>query len=412
MSSNRTLIGIDNRDPTPGCATDSSSVAEELSIENWDLPPFNQWSFQNMRRIFPVATVSRGTGPAAQFTRNPVDLDRIPVIRADGSNSTVNEVLEETETNGFLVLHRGEIIAERYFGGMQPDTQHLTQSVSKSIVGTLAGIYVDRGLLDLAAPVADYVPELTESAYADAVVGDVLNMRTGVKFNEDYTDPDAEFALLDIASGWKDARTGREPDTIHGLLRSIGRQRRHGEYFQYRSIDSDVVGWVCEKIGGDPLPDLVSREIWARLGAENDASFTVDKSGTALADGGFSATLVDLGRFAQMHLDRGQSTGQKIVSGKWVDSCRCGDVKAFKVLYEHYAAHYPHSSYANHWWVLDGRRKIYSARGIFGQMIYIDPSAELVVVKLSSWPNHLDLDRTLNTYRAVEAVSEYLKTFA
>lgn len=110
-------------------------------------------------------------------------------------------------------------------------------------------------------PVADYVPELSGSAYANASVGDVLNMRTGVKFNEDYTDPDAEFTLLDIAAGWKQSRTGKEPGTIHDLLQSIGGQREHGEYFQYRSIDSDVIGWVCERAGGDLMANLVSREI-------------------------------------------------------------------------------------------------------------------------------------------------------
>lgn len=408
MSSDHIRTGFDDQDATSENTIGFSSAADELSIENWDLPPFNQWSFQNMEQIFPVATVSRGTGPVAQFSRNPIDLDDIAVVRNDGSNTTVSGTLEETETDGFLVLHWGEIVYEKYFRGMEPDTLHLTQSVSKSIVGTLAGIYVDRGLLDLAMPVADYVPELSESAYADASVGDVLNMKTGVKFNEDYADPDAEFALLDIAAGWKQARTGKEPGTIHDLLQSIGGQREHGEYFQYRSIDSDVIGWVCEKIGGDLLANLVSREIWSRLGTENDACFTVDKSGTSLADGGFSATLRDLGRFGQMHLDRGLSSNQRIVSGAWVDSCRRGDVEAFKVLYGHYADHYPDSAYENHWWVLDSRREIYSARGIFGQMIYIDPAAELVTVKLSSWPTHLDLDRTLNTYRAVEAIAERL----
>lgn len=397
---------------TDGDASTSPSGESRVSLENWDLPPFNHWSFQNMDRIFPVASVSRGTGPVTEFASTPVDLDDIPVERADRSKATVSDVLGETETDGFLVLHRGKIVYEKYFRGMQPHTLHLTQSVSKSIVGTLAGIYVDRGLLQLAAPVAELVPELSDSAYADASVGEVLHMQTGVMFNEDYTDPDAEFALLDVAAGWKPARSDGEPETIRELLRSVGRQRNHGEYFEYRSIDSDVIAWLCEKAGGEPLQHLVSREIWSKLGAEHDASFTVDKAGTALADGGFSATLRDLGRFGQMHLDRGQFGDESIVSGEWIDSCRCGSTEAFGVLYGHYAEHYPDAAYANQWWVLDVGRGTYSARGIFGQMIYIDPDSELVAVKLSSWPTHLDLERTLNSYRAVEAIADQLSTEA
>lgn len=408
MSTEHNLTRPGAQVPSPEGQVDPLSTVDEMSLENWDLPPFNLWSFQNVERIFPVATVSKGNHPVAQFNRTTVDLDAVPVARTDKSTSTVLGVLIETETNGFLALHRGEIVAEKYFHGMKPDTLHLTQSVSKSIVGTLAGIYVDKELLNPAATVADYVTELSQSAYADASVGDVLNMRTGARFNEDYTDSEAEFALLDIAAGWKRARTGEEPETIHELLKTVGKQRDHGNHFQYRSIDCDVIGWVCEKVGGDRLANLISEEIWGKLGAESDACFTVDKSGTSLADGGFCATLRDLGRFAQMHLDRGLFSGRRIVSGEWVDSCRRGDVAAFGVLYGHYADHYPNAAYTNQWWVLDSAKGTYSARGIFGQMIYIDPAAEFVAVKLSSWPTHLDLDRTLNTYRAVEAIAGHL----
>jgi len=320
----------------------------------------------------------------------------------------VREVLDTTETDGFLVLHRGEIVCEEYFNGMAPDTLHLAQSISKSVTGTLVGIFIERGLIDRNASVTDYLPELQNSGYAGATVEHVINMRTGVKFTEDYTDPDADFAFLDRAAGWKELKDEDDPKSVHDLLVSIEGQRPHGEFFQYRSIDTDVLAWICERVGAASLTELIGTEIWSRIGAEYDANFTVDREGTALADGGLNATLRDFGRFGQMYLDRGFVNGRQVASANWIDGCRQGDTEAFRVLYGDFAAHYPNAGYSNQWWVVDGRRGVYSARGVFGQFIYIDPELELVVVKLSTWPTFLDTGRGLDTYRMVEAIAAHL----
>ena len=383
-------------------------VDKRVTLENWDTPPFISWSFQNMARIFPVATVSRGKGPVSILDLNLQNLNDLPVRLMDDSQSTVGGVIADTNTDGLLVLHKGKIVVEDYFGSMTEDTLHLAQSVSKSVVGTLVGIYLDRGQLDLSDPVREHVPELAQSGYADATVHNLLNMQTGVRFNEDYTDPDAEFALLDMAAGWKKRITGEEPETIYDLLVSIANDRNHGDYFQYRSIDTDVLAWICERVGGARLAELISQEIWSRIGAEKDASFTVDQAGTSLADGGFNATLRDFGRFGQMHLDKGSFNGQQIVSESWINNCRTGDPDKFKVLYSEFAEFYPRAAYANQWWVVDTERHIYSARGVFGQMICIVPESELVVVKLSSWPTFLDFERGIHSYRMVEAIAEHL----
>lgn len=381
---------------------------QTITLANWDTPPFNRRAFLNMSEVMPVAPVLRGDGPVWEFGRNRCDLDTVALTRVDGGATTVREVLDTTETDGFLVLHRGEIVCEEYFNGMGSDTLHLAQSVSKSVVGTLVGIFVGRGLIDRNALVTDYLPELKNSGYAGATVDHVANMQTGVKFIEDYTDPEADFAFLDSASGWKDFKDEDCPRSIYGLLMSIKAERPHGEYFQYRSIDNDVLAWICERVGGAHLTELISTEIWSKLGAEHDASFTVDREGTALADGGFNATLRDFGRFGQMYLDRGVVAGQQIADPDWIDGCRRGDTEAFGVLYGDFARHYPNAGYSNQWWVVDGKHGVYSARGVFGQFIYIDPESEMVAVKLSTWPTFLDVDRGLNTYRMVEAIAAHL----
>ncbi|WP_231987718.1 serine hydrolase domain-containing protein [Pseudomonas thivervalensis] len=307
------------------------------------------------------------------------------------------------------MLHQGKVVSEQYFNGMQPHTLHLLQSVSKTIVGSLVGRLIGQGRIDPQAPVSHYVPELSASGYGDARVQDLLDMRTGVRFREDYTDPDAEFIQLDIASGWRERGERASPDSIYGLLKSLSKDREHGQFFEYRSVDTDMLAWVCERACGERLPVLLSREIWSRLGAEQDANITLDRVGTALADGGMSATLRDLGRFAQMYLQGGHFNSQQIVPETFVRACGRGSTPAFEVLYGYYTKHFPTAAYSNQCWVLDSEQGTYSARGVFGQSIYWDPASEVAIVKLSSWPDFINPEWTLDTFRACAAVVEEIQ---
>lgn len=383
---------------------------KQIGKHNWDSPPYNRWSFQNMSQLFPVAPIHRGSKVVTQLERNDHSLDAVRFTCVDGSEVDLETFLVNSYTDGFLVLHRGRIITERYFNGMKSNTLHLLQSVSKTIIGSLAGRLISQGKIDPLATVGTYVPELLTSGYADATIENLLNMQTGVKFREDYTDPSAqEYIHLDIASGWRERGEHNAPETIHDLLKSIGSDRDHGQIFEYRSVDTDVLGWVCEKAGGDRLPNLLSREIWSKLGTEHDANITVDRVGTSLADGGMSATLRDVGRFAQMYLQGGFFNGEQIVPEAFVRACGTGSTAAFEVLYGHYVKHYPNSAYSNQCWVVNSQKGIFCARGVFGQCIYWDVESEVSVVKFSTWPDFVNPEWTVNTFRACEAIIKSLK---
>ncbi|TNF04601.1 MAG: class C beta-lactamase-related serine hydrolase [Gammaproteobacteria bacterium] len=385
--------------------TDQKLVAQH----NWDSPPYNRWSFQHMSQLFPVAAIHRGSAKVTELPRRERMLDAVSFKLLNGQQTDLISFLNDTYTDGFMVLHRGAVASEQYFNGMLPHTLHLLQSVSKTLVGTLTGILIGQGKIDPEMTVRDYVPELDGCGYGDASVQDVLDMRTGVKFNEDYTNPNAEFIQLDIASGWRERGDRTSPDSIYDLLKSIPKERNHGEYFQYRSVDTDVLGWICERAGGKRLAALLSEEIWSKLGAEQDANITLDSVGTALADGGVSACLRDLARFAQMHLQGGKFNGHQIVPESFIAACGRGSTPAFEVLNRGYVEHLPNAAYSNQCWVLDSERGIYSARGVFGQMIYIDPQSDTVIIKLSSWPDFTNLEWTINTYRACAAITEELQ---
>jgi CubicO group peptidase (beta-lactamase class C family) len=380
--------------------------SKRITTLNWDQPGKAAWSFRNIRRLFPTAPVRRGAGPVAALPRAPEDLDRLPLARDDGSGITLIDFLRASDTNGFIVLHRGAIVYERYFNGLEPEDAHLAMSVSKSVAGDLMGILVDEARIDPEAPVTHYLPELKSSGYAGAMVQHLLDMQTGIKFSEDYYDPDAECFLIDIACGWKPPRRPDDPISLNDMIRALKPERAHGEYFTYRSADTDLLGWLMETVTGTDLAELMSDRLWSRLGTEHDAYYCLDKVGTPLADGGFCASLRDFARFGQMHLDQGLFNGRQIVPSDWVRRTRRGDPSKFRA--EPYKTQLPKGAYSHQWWIRDTHTGVQLARGIFGQMIYVDPPNEMVVVKLSTWPKPTMPEMVVETLRAIDTIAAWV----
>jgi CubicO group peptidase (beta-lactamase class C family) len=379
---------------------------KRMTLENWDSAPFNRWSFQNVRSVLPTRAVARGH-EVSVLSAAAQALDDVACTDSQGRPTTVGEMLAGTYTDGFILLHRGRIVVERYLNGMSEMSLHLSQSVSKSLVGTLVGLMAGRGLLALGRPVSHYVPELGGCGYAGATLGQVLDMRSGVRFVEDYLDVDSEMGTLDRVSGWKPARSG-DPGGIYDLILRLKQERPHGGHFAYRSIETDVLGWVLERVTGLGLAELMSHELWQPLGCEADACFTVDRAGTCLADGGLNACLRDYARFGQLYLDEGFANGRQIVPADWIAASRRADMEAFRPLYGERFSDFPQAGYSRQWWVLDSETGRQAALGVFGQMIYIDPAAAIVAVKLSSWPDFLNDAMRVATIRAIEAIARVL----
>ncbi|PWJ93721.1 MULTISPECIES: serine hydrolase [Mesorhizobium] len=383
------------RDPT---APGSSLVPRQ----DWDRAPWNRWTFQHVRDLLPTTQVWRGAGPASLLPADLRDIDAI-AFAAEGQAYTIGSFLETSYADGLLVLHGGKIVAERYLNGMTPHTQHLSQSVAKSVVGTVAGILIGRGVVDPAASLTHYLPELEATAYRGATVQHVLDMTSGVAFDETYTALDSHMAQLDVASGWKDRWNPNWPTNVWDLILSLkDLECPHGTSFRYRSIETDLLSFVLQRAAAAPLGELVSRELWAPMGAEEDAYFTVDAAGYALGDGGFNATLRDYARFALLHLRGGEIDGRRIVSTEWITGTRFGaDPTLFGGVYQEVL---PAGAYHNQFWIEDTVRGVYMARGVFGQLIYIDPVADFAAVVLSSWPEFVSSTRMRTALAAVRAI--------
>ena len=369
---------------------------------DWDRPPWNRWAFQNVREILPTTEVWRGAGEVRILPRADRDLDGLAVKGVAGDTATLSGLLDETYTDGFLVIKNGAIVYERYFNGMTSRSLHLSQSMAKSVTASAAGVLVGRGLLDVGAPVTNYLPELNDTAYRGASLQQVLDMTTGVRFDESYSNPYSDIGRSDVASGWKPVPPDSDPNFrwprhMFELILSLDElERRHGELFAYRSIETDVLAFCMERAAGKRLPQIISEEIWQKMGAEESASFTVDAAGYGLADGGFNATLRDYGRFGMLYLEGG------LVPQGWIEATRNGNHTIF---HAPYTLSLPEGAYKNQWWIEDPRSRTIMARGVFGQLIYVNWDTNMVVVKLSSWPDFLNTEFNIATLGAIHAIA-------
>ncbi len=391
-------------------ADDTIPSGDAVTRANWQDPPYLRWAYVHIPEILEATRVPRG-GPVSPLPRAERNLDGVS-FTVRGERHTIGEMVAATTTDGFLVLHRGRILMERYGGAMSESTPHLLQSVSKSLTSGLAGALVGAGRLDPDAPVTRYVPDLRGGSFEGCSVQDLLDMRAGTRFSEAYENPDADIRLSEQVAGWRPrTRPGLPPD-LYAYMTGLQNQGPHGGPFEYRSILTDVLGWVLERAGGDSFANLYARHIWIPLGAERDAAITVDRGGAALADGGLCVTLRDLGRFGLMHLRGGLIDGRRVLPEGWtarVGVPRPDLVAAFGDALAYPGVATPSSHYHDQWWVFDADRGIYGGIGIHGQALVIHRPADAVIVKLSTHTDPLDREKHELALAAAVALGDTLE---
>jgi CubicO group peptidase (beta-lactamase class C family) len=377
-----------------------------VTLDNWQTAAQIGWTFCHIAEIFPTAVISRGSGPAAPLQRRIEPVAELPCRDQDGNQSTVGEIMAATNTDGWMVVHGDRILAEQYAETMEPAILHLLMSVSKSIVGILVGALVGEGVLNVEEEVTAYVPELAPSGYRGATVRHLLDMRSGIAFSEDYLDPDSEVRVLEQAVGWAPRRSPDVPRTLRGFLLTLRQCMPHGGAFDYRSCESDILGWVCEAASGRRFPELASELVWSRLGVDFDANIGVDSEGTGLFDGGISAALCDLARFGVMIAQEGASlSDHQIVPEAWIaDSFAGGPDSRQAFAASSNDTRMPGGMYRNQFWFPWPDRQVLLCLGIHGQMVYVDRATGLVAVKLSSWPTPQDSWRLFSTLAAFDAI--------
>jgi len=272
-----------------------------------------------MREFLPTVNVSRGIGPPSDlgYALDP-GIDEVE-FRPWGEETqmTWNESLMKNYTDGILILHKGKVVYEKYFGELTETDVHAVMSVTKSFTGTLASLLVAEDVIDENAPMMEYIPELSGSAFGDATVRQVMDMTTGLAFSEDYTDPNAEIWTFSAAGNPLPKPADYQgPVGYFEYLQTVRKEGEHGEDFGYKTVNSDALGWLISRVTGKKVSDYLSERIWSRLGMELDAYYQIDALGIPFAGGGFNAGLRDLGRFGELIRNHGAFQGEQIIPRK------------------------------------------------------------------------------------------------
>ena len=378
-----------------------SGGGDVANADNWQTAPYNRWAYWHVEEVLPTQVIAAAEHPrelvAASVALDPLD---VAVTRVNDEPATVGDILADTYTDAFLVLQDGMLVTEWYGPEGNPARTHAVMSVTKSVIGCLAAALVDDQLLDTDRPVTDYIPELVGSGYAGATVRDVLDMRSGVHFEENYTNPISDVHLL-----------SESPGGVYAYLTGLAAEADHGSRFLYRSAETDVLGWVCERAAGRPVADLISTFIWQPLGAEFDAQMICDPTGTAYHDGGMCATARDMGRFGQMLLDGGTvpvgaDETRTVVGARWLRDSWAVDADARTVFSTSPSELSMRGGwYRNQFWFRPGAYgDVLLCLGIHGQMVHVSRRTHTVCVKFSTWPEAQSPVFFQDTLRALDAL--------
>ena len=372
--------------------------------------PALRYSVNHMRELNPTREVRAAKEKYFTFkTKIDDGIDSVTFIpTGETEPMTIAQSLDKNYVDGIIVVHKGKIVYEKYPAGLKQDGIHAAMSVSKSFTGTLGSILIAEGVIDENKLVSDYVPELAKSGFGDATVRQVMDMTTAIKYSEDYNDPNAEVWSFTAAGNPFRPADYQGPKDYYEYLQTVQKLpgHEHGQAFAYRTVNTDVMGWIISRVTGKSITELISELIWVPMGAKYDGYYQVDPAGIAFAGGGFNLNLRDMAVFGEMLRNNGKVGRKQVIPAAAVeDITRGGDLGVFE------RGDHPELkgwSYRNMWWITNNENKAYCARGVHGQVIYIDPTAEMVIVRFSSNPMAANKYNDPYSLPAYQAIADYL----
>jgi CubicO group peptidase (beta-lactamase class C family) len=363
---------------------EARSFRHAWTIDNWDNGgPLMRYVFLNMPEFWNHSIISRA-GSVRVLPDNPrADVSGF-VATTDRGKISLADYVNDSTVNGAIILHQGKIVFEAY-PRMRPYDKHLYMSVSKALASTLIAILEDRELVDTSTPVKNYLPELTDSGWADVAVRDVLDMASGIgclqQIDGAYDNPDLCYYQFEASLGWLRA-TDKTWDDTYKYIASMSPHRPPGEAFEYTSTNTFVLAWLAEQVAGRKYADLISSEIWQLIGAESDALLVAPRHGVQIASSGISSTLRDMARFGLLFTPSGRDVLHPVISESYLDKIQNGGRPAiFNAGREDKAREVDgeparHNSYQWDFVMDDGD---FFKGGYGGQGLYISPSRDLVI---------------------------------
>ncbi len=327
-------------------------------------------NFNRIKELIPVSTMIAANKPF-----NFEEGKRIPIPEDfvyEGQTVATEDFLSTTDTSALLVIHKGKVRFENYMLTGGRDVNWFSMSVAKSFVATSIGIAVDDGLIDIQKTMTDYVPSLKGSAYDNVRIKDVLQMSSGAAWNEDYSNPESDVLRLGkiMASG----------GSMDEFIASMKREKEPGTVNRYNSADTQALGMLLVNATGKTITEYMQEKIWTPLGMESDAYWMKDDHGMEMAFAGMNATARDYAKLGELYRLKGKWQGKQIVSAQWIhDSVTPDAPHVMPNVHEEFPL-----GYGYQWWVPESSEGEYSAIGVYNQFIYVNPTRDLVIVKLSA----------------------------
>ncbi|MEN0108888.1 MAG: serine hydrolase [Pseudomonas sp.] len=355
--------------------------AKELRVNklNAFTPAYLRWSMRHAREVSFTRNIPRANAALALPDGATQTLDGLQFQAGDETLSLAT-YLAETSTDGFIVLHHGRVVFERYLEGFTANQPHVWASMTKSVTGLLAAQFIAEGTLDPQARLAQYVPELNGTPFGESTVQQNLDMQVAVTYPEDVPPDLGLFA----AAGLIPRKPGM-PTDIYSFLQVATRTPQAAPLFFYQNGSPEALAWALRRISGQSWAELVSTRIWSRF-AQEDAYVQVDELGTEMASGGVSSNLRDTARFAELVR---HELGHEVAGDSFNAAVRSllqpGDAALFAK--GNMAPGRPGYAYHNYWLQQNDGNGALEAGGRFGQKIYINPAREVVIVKLSATPD-------------------------
>lgn len=328
-------------------------------------------SFNRLAEIYPHHVIKASTKPFV-FPRG--DAVALPATypHAGGPRDT-RTLLEETDTAALFVVSDGQVVYENYWLTGGPDVPWMSMSVAKSFVSALVGIALEEGLIrSVDDPITDYVPALAGSAYDGVRIKDILQMSSGARWNEDYSDPESDIMRFIYTFG--------SGDSLDAFAATLVREREPGTYNYYNSTDTHTLGMLLVAVTGQSLSAYAEQKLWEPLGMERDGYWITDNLGMEMAAGGLQVVARDYAKLGQLYLDGGSWRGVQVIPAAWVRDSVTPDGPHVQPGLD---PAYP-LGYGYQWWVPEGDEGEFAAVGVYNQFIYVNPARRLVIVKLSA----------------------------
>ena len=361
------------------------------------------YNFINMKEFFPTSTPIKASENPHIFKKRD-DFYMPELYEFGGEKKPIQEAIDYFNTDGLMILKDGEVLYENYWNKNKENSRHIIWSVSKSFLSALVGIALDEGLIDdINDPIIKYLKDFEGTGYEGVSIKNLLQMSSGIAFNEDYGDPDSDINRY--------ARVTATGTSQREFAKTLKNSREPGTYNHYISLDSQMLGMLVAEVTNMTVKEYLYEKIWSQIGMQDDAFYLTDKQEVEMSLGGLNVTLRDMAKFGQLYLNKGNWNGKQVVPAEWVSN---STVPLGKHVQPNAGDQFTSDAwgYGYQWWIPGPGVSDYTAHGIYNQFIYVNPESGVVIAKTSSNFNFIEQrqytkDAHIAIFRAIaKSISE------